>query len=179
MALTKKQVGVLKGMLTGAAVILATIIFGVWNNPFGFAENLGGYERLVIAIKSAVLPAICLAVSVGRLAKHRFFTPDDIDGGGLSKGTEQAIILQSLLQNTLEQFSIAVIAYLSWAVVMPVTWLSVVPLAAIVFVIGRIMFFTGYKYGAPSRAIGFTLSFYMSLAMLICVMVAVLWHSVY
>lgn len=178
MALTEKQSGVLKGMLLGAIIALAIVILGAWFNPFSFNENMGAIDRLGIAITSALLPAILLAISVGRLAKHRFFTPEDIDGGGLSKGTQQAEVLQSLLQNTLEQFAIAIIAYLSWAIVMPATTLSVVPLAAIAFTIGRIMFFAGYKQGAPSRAMGFTLSFYTSLAMLICIIGVVCWQLI-
>ena len=49
----------------------------------------------------------CLAINIGLLARHRFFTPDDIDGGGLTPGTATAHILQSMLQNTLEQSVLA------------------------------------------------------------------------
>ncbi|GAB3672198.1 hypothetical protein GCM10028792_05840 [Salinisphaera aquimarina] len=162
----------MKGMLVGAACALAIVIVGAWLNPFSFQSEMGSAERLGIAIKASVLPAIFLAASVGRLAKHRFFTPEDIDGGGLTRGTERAMLLQSLLQNTLEQFALAVVAYCAWAVVMPATWLSVVPLAAVAFAVGRVMFFSGYEHGAPSRAIGFTLSFYPSVLMLACVVLA-------
>jgi hypothetical protein len=113
------------------------------------------------------VPGLFLGLSVGRLARHRFFTPQDIDGGGLTNGTHEARILQSLLQNTLEQFALAFAAYLAWAVIMPVLWLSVVPLAAITFGIGRVLFFAGYKEGAPHRAVGFALTFYPSMVMLV------------
>lgn len=166
MIFTEKQNGVLKGMIFGAITAVVIVIVGAWLNPFSISNNMNEFERLGIAIKSALLPSLFLAVSVGRLAKHRFFTPEDIDGGGLSNGTDEAKLLQSLLQNTLEQFALALVAYLVWAVTMPATWMSVVPLAAIAFSIGRIMFFAGYKNGAPSRALGFTLTFYPSLVML-------------
>ncbi len=168
MTFTEKQNGVLKGMIFGAITAVVIVIVGVWFNPFSISNNMNGFERLGIAIKSALLPSLFLAVSVGRLAKHRFFTPEDIDGGGLSNGTDEAKLLQSLLQNTLEQFALALVVYLAWAVTMPTTWMSVVPLAAIAFAIGRIMFFAGYKNGAPSRSVGFTLTFYPSLVMLAC-----------
>lgn len=176
MALSDKQTGVLNGMLIGAACAVAIVVLGGWLNPFSFQADLGGFERLGVAIKASVLPAFFLAVSIGRLAKHRFFTPEDIDGGGLTNGTDRAKLLQSLLQNTLEQCALAVVTYAAWAIVMPSTWLSVVPLAAIAFAAGRVLFFFGYDRGAPSRAIGFTLAFYPSALMLLGVVFAVLFQ---
>ena len=178
MTLTRKQTGVLKGMVFGALTAIVIVVAGAWFNPFSFNETSDEIERLGMAIKSALLPALFLVIAVGRLARHRFFTPEDIDGGGLAQGSEQAKILQSVLQNTLEQFSIALVAYLAWAFIMPATWMSVVPLAAIAFAIGRILFFAGYKNGAPSRAVGFTLAFYPSLLMLACVVGYVVWRLV-
>jgi uncharacterized membrane protein YecN with MAPEG domain len=176
MKLTEKQTGVLKGIIIGMSIAVAIIFIGSYFNPFYFSESSSEFDRLEIAIKSALFPAIFLVISVGRLAKHRFFTPEDIDGGGFSEDTEHARILQSLLQNTLEQFCIAFAAYLAWAIVMPATWMSVIPLAAIAFAIGRVMFFSGYKKGAPSRAVGFTLTFYPSVLMLICAISTTIWQ---
>ncbi len=62
------------------------------------------------------------------------------------------MILQSLLQNTLEQLVIALGVYTAWSLLMPASWLSVVPLCSMLFAIGRIFFFKGYKQGAPARA---------------------------
>ena len=94
---------------------------------------------------------------------------EDIDAGAAQGGTERAKMLQSLLQNTLEQTVIASLVYLAWAVMMPPRWLSVVPMAAILFSFGRILFFVGYEKGAASRALGFALGFYSSVGMLLCV----------
>jgi hypothetical protein len=179
MPLSKKQRGVLRGMLLGMSTTLAIVLLGAALNPFGYDESLVVVDRLCIAILSAVIPAIFLAASIGRLAKHRFFTPEDIDGGGLSNATEQARILQSLLQNTLEQALLAFMVYCAWSVLMPATWLSVVPMAAIAFGLGRILFFAGYKNGAPARAIGFTLSFYPSLVMLIAIVGVIFWRHIF
>ncbi len=74
--------------------------------------------------------------------------------------------MQAVLQNTLEQGALAVVTYLAWAFIMPPTFLSVVPLAAIAFAAGRVLFIRGYGRGAASRALGFTLSFYVSSTML-------------
>jgi hypothetical protein len=168
-ALTQKQRGVLIGMVVGMASVVAMIFIGEMTNPFGFDEDMDLASRISVAIQSCALLSIFLVVSVGRLAGHRFFTPEDIDAGAAQGGTDRAKMLQSLLQNTLEQTVIAILVYMAWAVMMPAGWLSVVPMAAILFAVGRILFFVGYGRGAPSRALGFALGFYSSVGMLICV----------
>ena len=57
------------------------MFLGSYLNPFGYHESLHLFDRLSVAILSSLVPAIFLAVSIGRLANHRFFTPEDIDGG--------------------------------------------------------------------------------------------------
>lgn len=161
-----KQLGVLKGMLFGLMCSISLIFVGINFNPFRYPFELNLESRLKVAAKSCVPLAVIFAVSIGRLAKHRFFTPNDIDGSGLTQASAQAQILQSIIQNTLEQSLLASITYLVWAVLMPGHLLSVVPLASIAFMIGRILFIIGYGYGAPARALGFTLSFYVTNGML-------------
>jgi hypothetical protein len=152
----KTQLGVVRGMglalLTAvAAFALAACFFRAWRPDLG--------SRLTIAAWSIVLPAFALFVCVARLAKHRFFTPADIQGSGLTGGTEKAKLLQALLQNTLEQSCLAVPIYIATSIVVPATLLGVVPAAAGMFLIGRLFFFAGYANGAPSRAFGFGLTF--------------------
>lgn len=169
MSLTLKQAGVFKGILVGVPIALSIVFLGAYLNPFGYSESLSEIDRLSVAILSSIIPAIFLAVSIGRLAKHRFFSPEDIDGGGLTHGTEKAKVLQSVLQNTLEQSLLALMVYLIWSVLMPASSLSVVPIAALCFGIGRLLFFKGYTSGAPARALGFALTFFSSNAMLITI----------
>ena len=95
-----------------------------------------------------------------------------IDGGGLSRGSEAANVLQSTLQNTLEQSVLAVLVHLAWSVLLPATWISAIPAAVILFLCGRVLFLRGYRGGAASRAIGFALTFYPSVLMLVVVVVA-------
>lgn len=178
MALSEKQLGVLKGMVLGIVCALAIVFLGASLNPFAFDNLLSFSDRLSIAIMSGVIPIVFLTFTITRLARHRFFTPEDIDGGGLTEGTHRAKELQSLLQNTLEQSLLAIVVYSAWSVVMPTTWLSVVPIAAIAFGLGRVFFFAGYKNGAPSRAIGFTLSFYPSVVMLIGIVGMIFWQQI-
>lgn len=178
MSLTEKQFGVLKRIIVGLSIALCIVGLGSYMNPFGYNETFEPINKLHIAILCCLVPTFFLAVSIGRLAKHRFLTPEDIDGGGLSAGTPQAKLLQSLLQNTIEQALLASLVYCAWAAVMPTTWLSTVPIAAIAFGAGRILFFSGYNRGAAARAIGFTLSFYPSLIMLFTMIGVLLWRQI-
>jgi len=50
--------------------------------------------------------------------------------------------------------------------------------AAILFVFGRILFWRGYARGAPARALGFALTFYPTLAMLLTIGGRLAWELV-
>lgn len=171
MAMSVKQLGVLRGMVLAITVAVLTIILAIYFDPFSYSliENvLGRIEVLGISI---ILPTLTLIISIGRLAKFRFFSPDDIDGSALTKGSEGALLLQSLLQNTLEQLVIAISVYAAWSFFMPVSWLSVLPLCSVLFVFGRILFFKNYKDGAASRAFGFALTFYSTVVLFLVLVV--------
>ena len=174
MALTDKQRGVLKGMTIGAATSLIVIIAAILLGPALLSPEASAGERLAFALKADAFLALWLGVSIGLLARHRFFTPADIDGGGLSQGSETAKVLQATLQNTLEQTVLAVLVHLAWATLMPVSWMAAIPAAAILFLSGRVLFIRGYRGGAPSRAVGFALTFYPSVLMLVIVIGAVI-----
>jgi hypothetical protein len=175
MSFTVKQRGVLKGILIGAAttivVIVSTMLFG----PAILSSETTVAGRLAFAISADAFLALWLGISIALLARHRFFTPEDIDGGGLTQGTETANVLQAALQNTLEQTLLAVLVHLSWAILMPLSWIAVIPAAVFLFLWGRVLFVSGYRGGAPSRAFGFALTYYPSMLMLIILIVATAW----
>ena len=58
MALTEKQVGVLRKMIVGAAIAIAIIIFGSCYNPFNFSESFSKLDQLIIATESVLLTLI-------------------------------------------------------------------------------------------------------------------------
>lgn len=169
-SLTDKQRGVLRGM--SIAMLLSLI--AVLGAPF--VEGLpragdGRGERLTFALRCVLPLVVCLLVHIGALARHRFRTPEDIDGGGVTQGSERARALQAMLQNTLEQVVLAALIYLIWAAMVPVKWTASLPLAAGCFVVGRIAFARGYMRGAPARALGFALTFYPTVIMTAVVVV--------
>jgi hypothetical protein len=167
--LTEKQRGVLVGMMTGLAVTLLALGLAIAAPPRALLPEHDVSSAIVQALRWDILLVVWLAANIATLARHRFFTPADIDGGGLSEGTSPAKLLQSILQNTLEQSVLAFSAHVIWAAAMPLTWQAAVPAAAILFFLGRMLFWRGYSHGAPARALGFALTFYPSLLMLVLV----------
>jgi hypothetical protein len=118
MTLSKKQLGVLSGMAIGMLVTAAIVIAGASVElvaPLS-PDDLAG--RLHFGGALALLPVGCLVLAIARLAHHRFVTPEDIDGGGMTGGTPRARLLQAELQNTVEQTVLAVPIYLGWSVLM-------------------------------------------------------------
>jgi hypothetical protein len=156
--LTDKQSGVLRGMLSGLAI--TTIALAVAMHGLLTPLMPGADASINFALKWDALVMACLAINIGLLARHRFFTPDDIDGGGLTTGTSKANLLQSML---------ALGVHLIFAAVMPRAWQAAVPVAAMLFVFGRVLFWRGYASGAPHRALGFALTFYPQVVMLLLI----------
>lgn len=162
MALGKAQRGVLAGMLIGWGASLLLLAATAW-----YVEPDTGTSRFEWLALALVLPALSLMIAIARLAKHRFFTPQDIDGSALTVGTERARLLQSLLQNTLEQLGLAVPVYAAWAALAPFGWLPTLPASACLFLLGRLLFFHGYARGAAARSFGFALTFYPTIMLLL------------
>ncbi len=171
MPLTDKQKGVVRGVVP-AAVLAAVGLCGVsLLIPITALPVDEPGARLAWALQWALLPVLTLIIAIMRVGNYRFSSSEDIDGGGLTNPTPQIQILRAVLQNTLEQTVLAVTVYLIWAAVMPFRWLRVIPVAALLFVVGRVLFARGYSRGAPGRAMGFGMTMYPTAAMLVTVAV--------
>ena len=108
--------------------------------------------------------------SIARMARYRFFSPVDIDSSVTKSPSQALLCLQAILQNTHEQMVLATIIFLIWVLITPSSWLSVLPLSASCFFIGRILFIKGFRQGASSRAVGFALTFYPLVIMFIFIL---------
>lgn len=174
MNLTDKQKGVLRGVIPAAMLSIVGLCGLSLLVPMSLlpADNSGA--RLAWALEWSLLPILSLVVAIARVGNHRFFSPQDIDGSGLTNATPQVRVLRAVLQNTLEQTVVAVGAYLIWAAVMPLGWLRAICIAAVLFVAGRVTFSRGYIEGAAGRAMGFALTAYPTFAMLATVAVVLL-----
>ena len=177
MALDTAQRGVMRGMAT-AAIAAAVLLVGavLWQPAFLVPPALLA-DRVAATLRWDAAILVCLVAAIGNLARHRFFTPADIDGSGLTAGTDRARVYQAILQNTLEQTVIAVLAHLVWTVSAPPGWAAAVPVAAVLFVIGRISFAVSYGGGAAARAIGFALTFYPTLFLTVAALAVLAWRA--
>ncbi len=178
MELTDKQKGVIRNVIPAALVTLVGLCSVSLLLPLTMLPVDEPGARLAWAFKWALLPVLTLMVSIMRVANHRFSSPEDIDGSELTDGTAQVRVLRAVVQNTLEQAVLAVAAYAIWAVVMPYNWLRTIPIAALLFVAGRVLFARGYAQGAPGRATGFGLTAYPTVGMLITTGVVLLFRVV-
>jgi hypothetical protein len=167
MPLTDKQQSVIRGVIP-AAVLVAVGLCGVsLLIPTSALPADDSGARLAWALQWSLLPVLALFVAVIRVGNYRFSSPEDIDGSGLTEATPQLRILRAVLQNTLEQAVLAVAVYLIWAAAMPHSWLRAIPVAAVLFITGRVLFARGYSKGAGGRAMGFGLTMYATAAMLV------------
>ena len=149
-------IGMASALLVAAAFLTLAAVFGGARIAPGASVEF----RLELLAASLIAPAASLFICIARLAKHRFFTPDDINGSALTGGTSRAKLLQALLQNTLEQVAFALSVYFVCAFTFPSHLLGLIPAAAAMFFVGRVLFYAGYSGGAPSRAFGFAFTFY-------------------
>jgi MAPEG family len=177
MALDSTQTGVVRGMAAAVAIAAGVFLFAYLAQWPNVANQIDLGSRLKLAALATLAPTTALFVCIARLAKHRFSTPQDIQGSALPNGTDRARLLQALLQNTLEQAVLAVPVYFCAALIYPKTLLPLVVCSAALFVVGRLLFFRGYAGGATSRAAGFGLTFYPSVALLISVVALALLPS--
>ena len=142
-------------MTAGLAVTLLALLWpGLPPGPTDVGSQLAAWLACDLAA------ALWLAIAVGRLARHRFFSDDDIEGA-LRPGSLRAAVLQSLVQNTLEQTVLAVVAYGAWLLATrPAAPVATAWIAVGCFSVGRLLFFLGYGRGAAARSFGFALTFY-------------------
>jgi hypothetical protein len=173
--LSSEQRGVLSGMIAALIVAIIGFIVVIFWNPMHLSQAEAPLEAIGALLKWDILLLIAVAGNIAIIARHRFFTPADIDGGGLTNGTERVRIFQATLQNTIEQTVLAFPIHLIWIVTMPRQWQSIVTLASMFFLIGRVFFWRGYASGAAARSFGFALTFYPSLLMLLLLCMHFLW----
>jgi uncharacterized MAPEG superfamily protein len=112
----------------------------------GVPDRLAGAAAL-LPWPAALLLAMVLSVSVGRLATGAFDPLRDPEGRILR-------VTQRVLTNTVEQTAIFVPALLAASVLAEAERLPALPLAAGLFVAGRLLFWAGYLAGPLNRAAG-------------------------
>jgi hypothetical protein len=159
----RKQTLVLVGMAFAVAVLALLWVRGTAYLPFPVPDGDDSATRLAFAARWLLLPGLCLLAGIAMVANRRFFLPDAIDGSRAPENRALEINLR-YNQNTLEQTVLAAIAWTGLALVVPHERLALIPALAILFVVARILFWTGYLIAPGARALGFALTFYPTVA---------------
>ncbi|WP_419826859.1 MAPEG family protein [Sphingomonas sp.] len=120
-------------------------------------------ERLIVTARADVFVLCWLAAAIGNVARLRFFSADDIAGSG-SAPTQSCRTRSS-------RWCWPFPSTLRWRVLVASSVPLIEALAAL-FATGCFLFWIGYARGAKSRALGFALTTYPSLAGLIIVVLA-------
>lgn len=159
-----KQVAVAVQVAIVAAACWYAYQFGPPYAPAPALADTAG--RLAYVAQWLLIPGLALLFGVGLTADQRFFAAEAIDG---SRAPESKLLEINLRynQNTLEQAVLAAIAWAGLALALPAERLGLVPVLAVLFGIGRILFFAGYLIAPVGRAIGFGFSMYPSAAALL------------
>jgi hypothetical protein len=115
-------------------------------------------DRLAFAALCWALPCFVLLVAILMVSTTRRYSPEDIGGQAARGPSDRLAVKAAFLQNTLEQTVLAAGFYFALAAVAGGAWLALLPVAAGLFVIGRIFFYRGYRAGAGGRALGMALT---------------------
>ncbi|MGJ3628037.1 MAPEG family protein [Sphingomonas sp. MMS24-JH45] len=96
--------------------------------------------------------ALPLAIAIAAVARLRFVSPADIGGAAFSAASRRVTVANAILGNTLEQTMLALVVHLGLAAVLPVAEIAIVPVAAALFLLGRLGFALGYAVRARGRS---------------------------
>lgn len=150
--MSKPRRSILIGMIAGALWALAVV--------FAPALMELPYLPAPAALPGAFLaPGLVLAAMIGRIAARRFFDDTLIDGEDPAPGSP-ADIDQRVLRNTAEQL---VLALAIWPFAALTLGGAVAIGLGLSFALMRLLFWIGYRWSPPLRALGFAGTFYPTL----------------
>jgi hypothetical protein len=152
----------------GAASGVAAMALGVWalTNVLPVPEivdSLG--ERLAYALRANVVALLPLFIMIITVANSRFLS-EAIDPTRQAESLAMQIDGR-VVDNTLQQNFVFVIASLALSTIVPLQNLQVVWACAVVFVIARLVFWFGYRLNPLYRAPGMSATAYLNLGMIL------------
>ena len=115
-------------------------------------------DRLAFAATCWAVPCFVLLIAITMVSTARRFSPADIGGQAARPPSDRLAIKAAFLQNTLEQTVLAGGFYFALAAVAGGPWLALLPVAALLFIVGRVLFYRGYDRGVEGRSLGMTLT---------------------
>jgi uncharacterized MAPEG superfamily protein len=169
MPLSDRQRSTIWQIVAAGVVSLAAIGSAYRYLPFEVPRLDSAADRIAFALRWEALAALALALGVVRVAQERFMTDTRLDGSPPGPADVRLEIERRYLQNTLEQFVLALAAHLALATQLTGRALRLVPILAVWFLIARAVFFVSYRRAPLQRGYGFAATWLPTLAVLLYV----------
>ncbi len=115
-------------------------------------------DRIAYTLQLAAAPAILFMLMIS--ACMRLFDTAGAENPLLGAESTRHKINSRVLSNSLEQLVIFVVLLLAIATRLPPTQLKLLPIATLLWCVGRVMFWVGYHIAPHWRAPGFDWTFY-------------------
>ncbi len=153
--------------IAAAVTLAAVVMLGDWPS-FGVPDPApeSTADRLAFAMRWMLVPALTLMMGLGAAHSQRALNPRATSGERAGAGHFLEIVLRYNI-NTVEQFLLALAAWTGLALTLPPDQLDLIPRAAVLFGVGRVLFFWGYLWTPPARLLGMGLTAYPTYAALL------------
>ena len=145
-----------RGMAIGFVITLSLFISLYMVVP-KIGQEMVLIDRVTLGLECLIFPALMLLVTIVKVGSQRFGNSAENPVEVVASSEAMKIDLR-VLSNTHEQIVIFIINALSLAVLLPYTYLSLLPIYSALFVVGRILFWLGYRYRVLWRAPGFAMA---------------------
>lgn len=137
--------------ITSVVAALGVLLLPPVSGPFDIAS------RLALAAKCLAGPAAMMLIGVMAVGMTRFGS-DMQDPTRVEASTDAMRVNLRYLGNTHEQLTLYAANSFALAVLLPAAWLKLLPLYALMFCLGRALFWIGYHLNTLYRAPGFALT---------------------
>jgi predicted nicotinamide N-methyase len=161
MTRNQKIVGI--GAASGVAAMIAAVagIYQLWPTNPNLADAISRLAYVLQANAFAVIPLLLGIITVG----NDRFVSEAIDPT-LQKEDLATQINGRVVENTLQQSVLFLVATTALSVNLTSTQMRIIPAAAIVFVVARIAFWIGYRIHPLYRAFGMAATGYLNVGLL-------------
>ena len=164
-------------IILGVTLTLLIFTMGMYVFPAGKETDFpSDMEKVIYTLKWQSLSVLMLLFGIERVGNKRASTSavDPLHG----KGEHLLQVEARYLQNTLEQLILSLTGQLILSAYVSAAFLTrIIPTLVILFVIGRIVFFVGYKMDPLKRALGFPMTFFPSVIVHMYCLFCFFWYK--
>jgi hypothetical protein len=146
-----------------AALVILSVIYAAAYFLIPSMHGIESVSRLLLAAK--LMGFISLPFFSGiALAVHARYSDPVLINGYKSSPTEDFVFLQAFISNTLEQTALQALSLAAFCAAAPESLLVLAYAQVVAFLIGRTMFYFGYRSSPMNRLVGFAVGYYPSIA---------------